>query len=251
MKKLLLSFGLLAFAGNIFAQSADEIIDKYVKAIGGKEKYKTVTSMRTSGTAKGMGMDIKTVSTETSTNCHRSETTIMGMTSIQAYDGKTKTGWYVQPFSGDKSAHKMNEDQTKGYDENPHIEPLLMIYKDLGASADYLGKEDFEGVDVHLIMITMPSKTITYYYIDAETFLILKEKTKQKFQDKEVEGETYYSDYRVENGIMMAHTTEGYNDGKVAWQFVLDKVEFNVPADETLFVMPKEDTPKDDKKEGK
>lgn len=251
MKKLLLMVSFLAFAGTAFSQTADEIIEKYVKAIGGREKYKSLTSMRSSGTAKGGGMDIKIVSMETNTNCHRSETSIMGMTSIEAYDGKTKLGWYIQPFGGDKTAHKMNDEQTKNFEENPHMEPLLMNYKALGATADYLGKEDFEGVDVQLIMITMPSKTITYYYIDAETFLILKEKTKQKFQDKEVESETYYSDYRLENGIMMAHTTEGYNDGKVAWQFILDKVEFNVPIDEKTFVMPKDEEKKDDKKDQK
>ena len=247
MKKLLLILPLLAFAGVSFSQTADEIIEKYIKATGGREKYKAITSMRSSGTAKGGGMDIHTVSTETNTNCHRSETTIMGMTSIEAYDGKAKTGWYIQPFSGDKTAHKMNDEQTKGYEENPHLEPVLMIYKDLGASADFLGKEDFEGVDVYLIMITMPTKTITYYYIDAETYLILKQKSKQKFEDKEVEGETYFSDYRMENGIMMAHTTEGYNDGKVSWQFILDKIEFNVVIDEKTFVMPKDEEKKDPK----
>ena len=251
MKKNFLFLLLLTFAGTAFSQTADEIIEKYAKAIGGRDKYKALNSIRTSGTAKGMGMDIKTISTETSTGCHRSETTIMGMTSIEAYDSRSKSGWYVQPFQGDKSAHKMNEEQTKGFEENPRLEPKLMIYKELGATADYLGKEDFEGVDVYLIMLTMPSKSITYYYIDAETYLILKEKTKEKFQDNEVETETYYSDYRPENGIMMAHTSEGYNDGKVAWSFVTDKVEFNVPVDDKTFSMPKDEAPKDDKKDGK
>ena len=250
MKRFIMSLLLFTMAGSAFAQTADEIIEKYVKAIGGRDKYKSLTSIRTTGTAKGMGMDIKTTSVSTQNGSHRSETTIMGMTSIEAYDSKTKAGWYIQPFSGDKSAHKMNEEQTKGYTENPHLEPLLMIYKDLGATADYLGKEDFEGVDVYLIMVTMPSKSITYFYIDAETYLILKEKTKQKFEDKEYEGETYFSDYRQENGIMMAHTTEGYNDGKVAWQFITEKVEFNVPLNENDFVMPKEEK-KDDSNQGK
>jgi hypothetical protein len=171
----------------------------------------------------------------------RSETSIMGMTSVQAYDAKTRTGWYIQPFSGDKSVHKMNEEQTKSIEENPRLEPTLMIYKELKATADYLGKEDFEGVDVHLVMVTMPSKSISYYYIDAETFMILKVKTKEKFEDKEYENEVYYSDYRPENGIVMAHTQEGYSNGKVTWQSRIEKVEFNVPVDGNTFVMPKEE----------
>lgn len=251
MKRSILGLLLLAFAGTVFSQTADEIIEKYVKATGGRERYKSVTSMRSYGTAKGGGTDVKVVSMSTSTGCQRSETTIMGMTSVEAYDSKTKFGWYISPFGGDKSAHKMNEEQTKAYEENPRLEPTLMIYKELGATADFLGKEDFEGVDVYLIMLTMPQKTITYYYIDAETYLVLKQKTKQKFEDKETESEVYFSDYRAENGIMMAHTTEGYNDGKVAWQFITDKVEFNVTIDENSFVMPKDEEKKDDKNQGK
>jgi hypothetical protein len=246
MKKLLLCASALLCTALGYAQTADEIIEKYVKASGGREKYKGITSIRTTNISKGMGMDISTVSTQTSNGSQRSETSIMGMTSIQAYDAKTNTGWYISPFGGDKSVHKMNEEQTKSITENPRLEPTLMIYKELNATADYLGKEDFEGVDVHLIMVTMPSKSISYYYIDAETFMILKVKSKEKFQDKEYESEVYYADYRPENGIMMAHTTEGYNDGKVTWQSRTEKVEFNVPVDETMFTMPKEE-----KKDGK
>ena len=251
MKKLIAISITSLFASGIFAQSADEIIQKYCKAAGGAEKYKSITSMRTTHVSKGGGMDIKSVETQTNTGSQRSETSIMGMTSVQAFDSKSKTGWYIQPFSGDKSVHKMNEDMTKSMQEEPRLEPKLMIYKELNASVDYLGKEDFEGVDVYLIMMTMPSRSITYFYIDAETYFILKIKTKQKFEDKEMENEVYLSDYREENGIMMAHTAEGYNDGKVVWQSLTEKVEFNVPVDDSLFVMPKEDTPKDDKKEGK
>jgi hypothetical protein len=247
MKKLLLSLLVLGISGVSFSQTADEIIEKYVKAVGGRDKYKSITNMRTTNVSKGMGMDINTVSTQTSNGSQRSETSIMGMTSVQAFDIKSKTGWYIEPFSGDKSVHKMNEEQTKSMMENPRLEPTLMIYKELNATADYLGKEDFEGVDVHLIMITMPSKSITYYYIDAETFLILKQKSKEKFEDKEYENEVYFSDYRAEDGIMMAHTTEGYNDGKVSWQSRIEKVEFNVKVDENSFMMPKEEEKKDGK----
>ena len=48
--KILAAFILLVtFNQNIFAQSADEVINKYIKAMGGLEKLQSIKSMRMEG----------------------------------------------------------------------------------------------------------------------------------------------------------------------------------------------------------
>ena len=56
ISKLILAFLFIASASS-FAQTADEVIDKHFKAIGGKEKIASIKSMRMIGKLKGGGQE--------------------------------------------------------------------------------------------------------------------------------------------------------------------------------------------------
>ena len=62
MKKILLSvsflFSLVLFSNHLQAQTADEIINKYVTAIGGKDKWAQVKSMKVTGYIEVQGIKI-------------------------------------------------------------------------------------------------------------------------------------------------------------------------------------------------
>jgi hypothetical protein len=124
----------------------------------------------------------------------------------------------------------------------------LTNYKEKGSTVELIGKEDMEGTEVFKIMLTKKNKDVVYYYIDASTFLILKETSKVKFQDKEIEAETYYSNYKTINGITLATTSEQKSGGQLQEQITMDKIEFDVPMDDALFAMPAEDAKKEEKK---
>jgi hypothetical protein len=239
MKKLIPAFILLLLiAANGFSQTADEIIEKHIKALGGKEKYKSVTSLKISGKAGGGGFEFPITTIQTRSGNYKSEMTIQGLSSIEAYDSKAQGGWYVSPFSGDKSAHKMNEEQVKSTKEQAKIEPLLFTYKEDGATVEYLGTDDIDGVEVYKIMLVKKNKDIVYYYIETSNYLILKESQKIKFEDKEYETESYYSNYKTVDGVLIAHSVEQMNDGKIVGSFTIEKIEINLNFDDSLFAMP-------------
>ena len=77
--------------------TADELLARYVKAIGGRDKLKTVRSVRMQGTmfATG-GFQAKYQLELKRPNSVRTEVTVNGATAIQASDG-TK-GWMIKPF---------------------------------------------------------------------------------------------------------------------------------------------------------
>jgi len=62
MKKILLSvsllFSLVLFSTSLHAQTADEIIGKYINAIGGKDKWAQVKSMKINGYIEVQGIKI-------------------------------------------------------------------------------------------------------------------------------------------------------------------------------------------------
>src|SRR5258706_7176536 len=104
MKKLLLSVCALFIAVAASAQTADEIIEKHIKALGGKEKMSAVHSMKATGKMKMGPMEVPVTLTKSRPGQVRMDFTVQGMTGTQAYDGAT--GWSVMPFMGKKEPEK-------------------------------------------------------------------------------------------------------------------------------------------------
>ena len=60
MKKLILTFALsVATVANISAQTAKQVIDNYVTALGGKQKLESVKTLSMKNTISVMGMEME------------------------------------------------------------------------------------------------------------------------------------------------------------------------------------------------
>ena len=86
-------------------KSADEVIAKYIKAIGGRDKIDAIKTVRATGKIMQGPMEIPMVMEQKRPSKIRIEITFQGMTGIQAYDGKT--GWLMMPFAGRTDPEKM------------------------------------------------------------------------------------------------------------------------------------------------
>ena len=233
---------LLCSAFFVQAQTVDEVIENYIKAIGGRDKIKAIQSAKTEIKMKAQMFEFPTTAYLKKDGSMRTETEIQGLKMIQAYNSADSVGWSINPMGGDKKAHKMNDEQRKEMSqENDKLESPLMDYKTKGHVAELLGKEDLEGDEVYKVMLTKKSGNISYYYIDAQSYLIWKEESRIKFKDREYSNETYFSNYVTQDGITSARTIENYNDGKVTMQMNIEKMEYNGKFDDKLFVMPAEE----------
>lgn len=244
MKPAHIILTLLVFVSLAFrAQSVDEIIDKHITAMGGKEKLKSITSVKMAVKAQAQGFEFPTELMSKKSGSVKTTTTIQNMKMVQCYDANAKAGWFVNPMMGDKKAQKMNDDQVKQIqNQGGRMESDLLEYKEKGHTAEYLGKEDVDGEETYLVKLLKKDGSITYYYIDVLTNLILKEKTKTKLKDKETEGETWYSNYQTVNGITSASTMETFSNNVLVFQINVEKIEYNVVLDDALFKMPEAPT---------
>ncbi|MFI5151368.1 MAG: hypothetical protein ACHQRM_16685 [Bacteroidia bacterium] len=236
----LCSLLLMTGGARLAAQTADEITDKYVKAIGGREKINALKSAKFTMKMNVQGMEIPMTTYLKHPGSLRTETTFQGHTAIMVYDGKSQTGWNLNPMQGDTIPQKMNAEQVTESQEMAEevVASSLVNYKTAGATLELIGKEDMEGVDVYKLMLTKKNKTVVYYSLDASSYLILKETTKTKFQDKEIESESFFSNYKSYNGIMMAGTTEIKEHGELQLQFSVEKAELDIPLSDDLFAKP-------------
>ena len=112
---------------NGFAQSADEIIAKYIATVGGKDRIAAVKSLKRTGKfTGGGGFEAQVLEENQRPNSVRQEFAIQGMTAVNAYDGTT--GWKIDPFEGKKDPEALSEEELKSIIEDSDLDgPLVRI----------------------------------------------------------------------------------------------------------------------------
>ena len=251
MKKTLLSACALFLAVSAFAQTADEIIDKHIKALGGVEKLKAVKSVKATGKMKAGPMEFPATIVKSRPDQFRMDFTVQGMTGTQAYDGAS--GWSVMPFMGKKDPEKMDDDMRKAMQDEADFDGPLVDYKAKGNKVEFVGKEDVQGSPAYKLHLTTKSGSESNLYIDADTYLLIKSEGKRKVQGQEIESETMIGDYKEVDGMLMPHSMESHRKGAPAGQsqaITIEKYEINAKVDPAQFKMPevKKEEPKPEPK---
>ena len=76
-------------------------------------------------------------------------------------------------------------------------------------------------------------------FIDQEYFLVIKQSSTINWEEKVIESDTYMSDFQeVGDGIVMPFSIETRMGETTVNQIVMEKVEYNMDMDKSIFVMP-------------
>src|ERR1035441_4034360 len=117
---------VLAISGKIFSQDAEEIVNKYIHAIGGLENIQAIKTIKLTGKVTAGGMDIPFTQTCKRPQMVLMESTIQGMTMKQAFDGIQ--GWTINPFMGKKDPDVMrSEEHTSELQSLRHLVCRLLL----------------------------------------------------------------------------------------------------------------------------
>ena len=228
-KSVMLGVVALASSVSVMAQTADEIADKHVAAIGGKDKWLKVTSMISEGSLQVQGTDVSISMIVLNGKGARQNISVMGQT---GYTIMTPTaGWNYMPFQGQSKPEPVTaEDLKEGADQYDVSGPLVN-HKEKGNTLEYLGKEDVEGTECHKLKVTRKSGRSETLFIDPATFYIVRTISKQKANGQEADVTTNLSNYtKLPEGILVPMS--------IALPFgelKLTKVEINKPVDEKVF----------------
>ena len=136
------------------AQTADEIINKHIDAIGGKEKIKSIKSMYTEYDMDVQGQQAPGVSYMLTGKGYRNEIDFGGQKIIQVYTDKG--GWSINPLMGQTSPEPLPEDQVKANKGNLNPGGPLAEYATLGGKVELSGTENVNGVSAHKVLLTVP-----------------------------------------------------------------------------------------------
>jgi outer membrane lipoprotein-sorting protein len=237
-------------AAAVSAQTVDELVEKSLKAQGGRDKIVAIKSLRMTGKMEmGGGMQMPIKMEAINPDKMRFEGTLQGMTLIQALNGSS--GWQIMPFMGKTDPEPMSDDDVKQAKKQMESFDMLTKYKEYGHTLELVGKEDLEGSPTYKLKLTRKDGDVSFLYLDAESFLLIKSAGKTKMQGQEIDSETAIGDYKdVGNGVMMAHSMETKVKGQPGGMVMtLEKIELNPEIPTNDFVMPKvEKKPEQEKK---
>jgi hypothetical protein len=242
--RLAMAVAVVFAASAASAQTADELIEKHLGAMGGRDALKKVTSQAAFGTISvsvqgadiGGPIEIYHKTPNKSRTYFRLDLSAMGageMAVDQRCDGKTAVA--MNSMQGDR---EITGGQLQNLLNQRFPTPLL-DYKEAGAKVELAGKEKLNGRDVFVLVYTPKAGPAARQYFDAETFLISRVVAKVDAPELggEVEQTVDTSDYRAVDGIKVPFSIHIQNSAQTVG-IALTKVEMNKAVDEAMFSKP-------------
>jgi hypothetical protein len=244
MRRFLLGMvALVLWSVPASAQSAEEIVARYIKTIGGMDKIQAVQTLRRTGRSQGGGgFEARILEENKRRGLVRQEFTFQGLTGVVAYDGRT--GWKIEPWQGKKDPEPLGEEEMKQIIEDSDFDGPLVNYQQKGNKVEFIGMDTVEGTDTYKLKVTLAGGDVRYYYMDTDYYVPIKIDTKRMIRGAEREYETILGDYKEVNGWFLPFSIESNVKGSQDKQkTIYEKIEANVALDDGRFARPVQGAP--------
>ncbi len=225
------------------AQTADEVIEKYLTALGGRAALAKLTSRSTTGTmtlttpAGDVSGPIETLNQQPnkSRTLIKMDLTSLGagpMTIDQRFDGTS--AYVLDSLRGNRD---ITGNQLENMKNSVFPNPFLN-YKERGMTVELAGKEKVGEREAYVLIVKPKSGSVARQFVDAESYLPVKLVVKIDIPEiGQVEQTSEFSDYRDVDGIKIPFTVKA-TSAVQSFTISVTKVEHNVKIDEALFSKP-------------
>lgn len=211
---------------NITAQG---VINKYIYAIGGIDKFKSVMDRTTEMTGTAMNQPISIIVKQKYPDKLFQELKAGEVTQLLYYsNGKGTMVIGTEKTEIDKKElERLMMDATM---------QLLLNPDSFGVKTEFLGIECVDSVDCYAIKLTLPSGIRWFQYYSMETDLKFKETKEIQTKQGLFEQETYFSDYRDVDGLKFPFTIKQHI-GLQEIELTVTSIEINTGLDDSVFEM--------------
>lgn len=237
MKKLLSAAILVLFiaATPLKAQNLKDVLNEYFDVTGQKKILK-VETLTTIGKINQGGLEIPFKQITARPSNFRVEGTFQGLTFLQTFNGTE--AWTVNPFSGSTEPQPIPADQLKSLKIQADMDGMLWDWKDKGYTAVLDSTEDVEGTKCFKVDVTTDSNDVYTFYIDTESYLLIKSHAKVFMSGQAVESDTYYSNYKDVDGMILPGQIENRYNGVTGELIIIDRYEVDTPYNQSDFNKP-------------
>jgi outer membrane lipoprotein-sorting protein len=248
MKKLLLRIALSLSLGlqtaSALAQSADEVIEKHLAAIGGRDVLSKLTSRTATGTITlttpagdvSGSIELFAKAPNKARSLIKVDLSSFGAGELvvdQRFDGAA--GYVLDTLNGNRDITGNQLDNMR----NAAFPTPFLAYKDAGVKAELIGKDKVGDRDVVVVQLTPKTGSASKTFFDAETYMVLKTTSVINVPQlgRDVEQVVEFSDFRPVDGVKMAHGLKATNPVQT-YSVTLNAVQHNKDIDDKLFVKP-------------
>lgn len=227
LKTIFIASFMMAAVG-VSAQNVDEIVQKHIAAMGGMDKLNALKTVKMEGNLNVQGTDVAIVMTKKHQEGLRMDMEIMGSSNYQLAN-KTK-GWVFMPIMGQTEPTEMTPEQFAGVNSQLDLQGTLVNYKAKGIALELVGTEKVENNDAFKMKVTRDGK-VSYIFVDAKTFFVVKTTSKAAGPEGEMEVESGFADYKQNaDGFWFAYSLTSANG-----TIIFDKITTNLVVDNKLF----------------
>lgn len=245
--KLITMLVFLGISGMTYAQTVQEILDKYVENTGGRAKWEAMKGMKMTASVNQQGMEIPLTIISLKDGRQTTNINFQGMSIKQnVFDGTTLWSTNFMSMKAEKSDAETTAIFKATATDFP--DPFLN-YKAKGYQVELLGKESIEGTETFKIKLTKKpvmvdgqlQDDISYYFFDTENFVpIMVEAEIKSGQGKGMISQTTMSDYQEVDGLFFPFSMAQGVKGLGAQPIVISKIELNPTVDDSEFIFPED-----------
>lgn len=229
-------WALLSATPSLAQPTVDQILEKYIEAIGGRAACEKVTTRAMKGT-----VEIPDDNASGTAQVYAAAPERFRMTlNIPEYGGVIETvvdgenGWQKNPDSG---VHAMSRTDLAIARRDHHFYRELRL-KELFPKMEAAPAAKVDGRAVNVIAATPPSGPAEMLYFDAQTGLLLKRDFERiTLEDGIVQYEMFYRDYHDVDGVKLPSIIEQRSpDSTMIFKFT--EIKNNAAVENTAFAKP-------------
>jgi hypothetical protein len=226
------------------AQTAEEIIEKSLTALGGRAAHAKLQSRLTTGTIVFVtpvgdisgSIEILNAAPNKTRTLVKADLSAVGAGQLvvdQRFDGST--AYVLDSIQGN---HDITGGQLESMKNGGFPHPFLN-YQALGTTVKLAGKEKVGDRDAFVLVFDPTSGPAVRQYIDAENYLPIKSTIRVEVPQigGEVEQSNEYLDYRDVDGIKLPFRVKSTSTVQ-NFNVTVTKIEHNVTVDQSLFSKP-------------
>jgi hypothetical protein len=214
--------------------TVDQVIEKYITAVGGRDAMEKVTSRVSTGSFEiaDAGMTGTVTISEKAPNKSLAVIDLGGVGMVREGSDGT-AAWEEQPGAGvrDKSGPEL-ADAVRGSVFNAELK-LKTIYKTMVLT----GKEAVEGKDAYVVVATPAEGSANKLYFDVASGLMVRQSSTRETANGAMDVDVYISDYRVVDGVKLPFSVRQVATvGTIVIR--LQTIKQNVALDDGMFKKP-------------
>jgi hypothetical protein len=221
-----------------YGRVVNGLIARNVEARGGADRWRAVDSLRIAGQmdlGQGLHVPYTIEQKRPGKMCLEFEFDEQLATQCVSQDG----GWKVLPFMGRPRPEPMTETEFAEMADAAAIDGLLFDSARRGHEVTLVGKETVKGREAYKLEVVLPRGATRWVYLDAETALEVKLETIRTRNGRQQLIETYYSDWRATDGLLIPRRQDSQAEGEPESHWLtVDNVAVNPPIADERFAKP-------------